>query len=83
MRANTLESEKKVLEAAERRLTQEASDLSQEKFRLSAELEAARHVHSDREAELLENLGKLKDEVWRGKAGGSVYLYLLMKFSTD
>lgn len=72
MRANTLESEKKVLEAAERRLTQEVSDLSQEKFRLSAELEAARHVHSDREAELLENLGKLKDEVWRGQAGGSV-----------
>ena len=63
MRTESLEAEKKLLAAAEARATSEATELSREKFRLAAELEAARKVHADREAELLAEVTRLKEEV--------------------
>lgn len=63
MRAEGLEAEKKLLSAAERRAASEAAELSRDKFRLAAELEAARKVHADREGELVREVARLKEEV--------------------
>lgn len=63
MRAEGLEAEKKLLAAAERRAATEATELSRDKFRLAAELEAARKVHADREGELVKEVARLKEEV--------------------
>lgn len=63
MRAQGLEAELRVVSAAEQRASRELSALSSDKFRLAAELEAARAAHAEREGELLRELGKLKEEV--------------------
>ena len=71
MRAEGLEAEKKLLTSAEQRAATEAAELSREKFRLAAELQAARKVHADREAELLAEVARLKEEVSElGRQGG-------------
>ena len=63
MRAEGLEAEKRLLTSAEQRASTEAAELSRDKFRLAAELEAARKVHADREGELVKELARLKEEV--------------------
>ncbi len=63
MRAQGLEAELRLVAAAEQRTRGEVSILSTDKFRLAAELEAARSAHADRESELLRELGKLREEV--------------------
>ena len=70
MRAESLEAEKKLLAAAEARAAAEAAELSRDKFRLAAELEAARSVHRDREAELVGELTRVKEEVRGGGGSG-------------
>lgn len=74
MRAEGLEAEKKLLAAAERRAAGEAADLSRDKFRLAAELEAARKVHADREGELVREVARLKEEVRGRGLGGAPWL---------
>jgi hypothetical protein len=63
MRAESLSAERRVLEAAEARASSEAAELSKERFRLAAELEAARRAGADREAALVAELTAAKDEV--------------------
>lgn len=63
MRAQGLEAELRVVSAAERRASNEASSLSSDKFRLAAELEAARGAHAEREGELVKELSRLREEV--------------------
>lgn len=67
MRAEALEAEKKLLATAEARAAAEAAEASRERFRLAAELEAARKVHADREAELVRERERLKDETQRAQ----------------
>lgn len=64
-RAENLEAEKRLLEAAEKRLSQEAAELSNEKFRLAAELEATRKLHIEREEEWSSEGVRLREEVAR------------------
>ncbi|GAB4815353.1 hypothetical protein N2152v2_002399 [Parachlorella kessleri] len=65
MRAQGLEAELRVMSGAEQRASSELSSLSSDKFRLAAELEAARSAHAEREGELVRELGKLREEVQR------------------
>lgn len=67
MRAEGLEAEKKLVSAAEQRASTEATEASREKFRLAAELEAARKVHADRQQELVAEVARLKEEAQRAQ----------------
>jgi nucleoprotein TPR len=65
MRAEGLQAEKGLLVAAERRLTEEAAGLSKEKYRLAAELEAARTLHAEREETLRAEALRAREEAAR------------------
>jgi DNA repair exonuclease SbcCD ATPase subunit len=62
MRSESLLAEKGVIAAAEARASQEAAELSRERFRLAADLEAARKAHSERETELVAEAARLRQE---------------------
>lgn len=58
-----LEAEVRVLMAAEQRASSELAALTSDKFRLAAELEAARRAHADREERLAAELRAAREEV--------------------
>ena len=72
MRAEGLEAENRLLATAEQRASAEATEVSRERFRLAAELGAARNVHADREGELVREVARLKEEVRQLRVGGRV-----------
>ena len=49
VKVESLESEKRLLKETEKRIADELSEVSKEKFKIAAELEAARILHSERE----------------------------------
>lgn len=53
-----LDSEKTILSEAEKRLTEEASGLSQEKFRIAAELDVLRKQHNQLESDSAKEISK-------------------------
>lgn len=65
MKAESMEAEKRVLETAEKRLSKESAELSQEKFKLAAELEATRKLHAEREEQLSADAVKAREEAAR------------------
>ena len=62
-----IESELKIVAAAEVRASTEAAEISKEKFRLVAELEAARNVHIDKEKAMHQEATRLREDALKAQ----------------
>lgn len=63
MQVEALKAEKQILASAESRLAQEVAELSKERFKLAAELEAKGKMHAEREEELSKEALGLREEL--------------------
>lgn len=63
MQVEALKAEKQILASAESRLSQDVAELSKERFKLAAELEAKEKMHTEREEELSKEALRLREEL--------------------